>query len=247
MNIETQIFLNYFLSGEAETLLVDGIIGRKTLLSMEMAINKLKSEFKKKSLAYSDAFNFIGIRTSNKITDLYDDWFVLTFSNTLVAIPASTKAGKPAIMKYWNRWVRGIRGFGTIKENQQIDYLVVEGTNSGWASWTGGLGFLYQDRPIVVYRDPNTDNIIDTSVQVVSENDGFNVHSWKGVNAIYDIKSVLNTYSKKIDFANRVSNMSEGCQVTLANYWQYLFPILLRRARIENNQKRIIYTILSVF
>jgi len=245
MNIETQIFLNYFLSGEAETLLVDGIIGKKTLLSMEMATNKLKLEFKRKSLIYNDTFNFIGIRTSNTITDLYDDWFVLTNGNTLVAVPASTKAGKPAIMKYWNRWVRGIRGFGTIKENQQIDYLVVEGTSSGWASWTGGLGFLYQDRPIVVYRDQNTDNIIDTSVSVISKNDGFNVHSWRGVNAIYEAKSVLHTYAKKIDLANRVHNISEGCQVTLANYWQYLFPIVLRKARRKNNQRRIVYTILG--
>jgi len=31
MNIETQIFLNYFLSGKAETLLIDGIIGKKRL------------------------------------------------------------------------------------------------------------------------------------------------------------------------------------------------------------------------
>jgi len=31
MNIETQIFLNYFLSGEAESLLVDGIIGKRHL------------------------------------------------------------------------------------------------------------------------------------------------------------------------------------------------------------------------
>lgn len=245
MVVETQTFLNFYLDTELpELLLVDGIQGRNTNNAISEAILKLQDKFRKENLNWDKDFNFIGIRTSNKITNRYDDWFVIFHSNTLVAIPASTKGGTPAIMKYWNRWVKGIRGFGTIKENQQIDYLLVRGTKSGWASWTGGLGFLFQDKPIQVYRDPNTDNVIDTSVLITSQGDGFNVHSWAKVNALRPNPPILNTKARFMNLPNYVGNMSEGCQVTLANYWTWLFQVLIRNARKVGNQERIFYTLL---
>lgn len=246
MVLETQVFLNYYLSEELpDLLLVDGVQGNKTNNAIEIAINKLKNKFSKENLIWDNSFNFIGLRTSNKITDRYDDWFILYYAKTLVAFPASTKSGKPAIMKYWNRFIKGIRGFGTIKENQQIDYLLVRGTNSGWSSWTGGLGFLFQDRKIQIYRDPNTDNIIDTSVFVTSENDGFNVHSWKNVNAFPSNPPILGTRATSMNLPNAVSNISEGCQVTLENYWNRLFVILKNNSRNVKGEERITYTIID--
>lgn len=219
---ETQKFLNEFVSA---TLVVDGVHGRHTQKAVMDAIEKLKNKFEKEGFTYSRTFNFIGIRTSMTITNKFDDWFLITSKDTLIAMPASTKAGLPAIWKYANRWINGKRGFGTIEGNQQIDYAVIKPIKGNiWSLWSGGLGFLYQDKPITVWRDNNTDLAIDTDI--VSRNDinnGFNVHSWNGY----------------LGFV--VGNLSEGCQVTTSNYWNFLFKQITDNATPDN---RIIYTLL---
>lgn len=229
---ETQTFVNQFMQGhEAWTpLRVDGIQGPKTQSAIARVLTRLRIKFEREGLAWAAGFNFIGIRTNSRITNVFDDWFVLAWENTLVAIPASTKAGLPAVAKYANALIRGKRGFGTIKENQQIDYLVVEPQLNGgaWVNWAGGTGFLYQDKPIDVYRDPNRDNIIDRTVLVRGDlGGGFNVHSWAGW------------------FSAWVQNLSEGCQVCQINYWQIIFTILVRQARRVGDQKRLTYTLLQ--
>lgn len=243
MVIETQVFLNYFLEDAIDPLLTDGIQGNRTNTAIKQAITKLKSKFTKHGFEWNNSFNFIGIRTNNKITNRYDDWFVVYASGTLSAIPASTKAGSPAILKYAQRWLRGVKGFGTIVENQQIDYLVVhpELRNHWNVNWTGGLGFLFQDTTFRVYRDQNTDNIIDRDVVINSSGDGFNVHSWAGSRSAWNRAAIVNTRAKSLNMTNAVNNMSEGCQVTTADYWVWLFPQLRRNSK--NN--RIRYTLLE--
>ena len=224
---ETQRFLNWF--NKPQTLLIeDGVIGRLSNIQIGIAIEKLKNKFQKENLIWNDNFNFIGIRTDNDIDCTFEDWFIVTMSGTLIALPASTVSGTQGIFKYANLWIRGRQGVGTIVENQQIDYLLVEPrSNNQWTMWTGGLGFLFQDKPISVYRGAvkqgntwviNKNNIVHNDL-----GGGFNVHSW------------LNY------FLRQVSNLSEGCQVCQANYWNILFPILRRNA-INN---RIVYTLLQ--
>lgn len=219
---KTQKFLNYFIDAG---LKVDGIHGMRTQAAVNKAIEKLKVKFSDEGFKYDRVFNFIGVRTSMTITNKFDDWFLITSKDTLVAMPSSTKAGLPAIMKYYNKWIAGKRGFGTIVENQQIDYILVKPVRGNyWSLWSGGLGFLYQDKPIKVYRDKNLDTKIDTDI--ISRDDmgnGFNVHSWAGFHS---------------DF---VGNLSEGCQVIKVKYWSYLFNQLTTFCRPAN---RVTYTLL---
>lgn len=242
MILETQVFLNYFLEGVIEPLTVDGIAGTKTNNAIKMGIQKIKEKFSKHGFIYNSSFNFVGIRTNRRVTNVYDDWFVILYADTLVAIPASTKPGTPAILKYWNRWVKGIRGFGTIKENQQITYLLIKPGGSNFNNWSGGIGFLYQIDKFKVYRDPNTDNIIDTTFPVDSENDGFNVHSWLNSTSKFRRELIIGTKVKSLPITVPVGNMSEGCQVTLYDYWLWLYPILTKNVDTNNKIK---YTLLE--
>lgn len=219
---ETQKFLNYFIDAD---LVVDGIYGAMTAEAVKKALVKIKTKFSYEGFVYSRVFNFIGIRTSMKITNKFDDWFLITSKDTLIAMPASTKAGYPAIMKYANRWINGMRGFGTIVENQSIDYALIKPRLGNiWTMWSGGGGFLYQDKSIKVYRDNNTDLTINTDIISRKDiNNGFNVHSWK--NYAYSL----------------VNNLSEGCQVCQAKYWKFLFKQFTKYATAD---KRITYTLL---
>jgi hypothetical protein len=212
---ETQEFLNYFLS---ESLVVDGIAGNKTKSAIEEAIRRLQLMFKKRGWKWQDDFNFIGLRVDYDFDDTFEDWFVIFSSGTIVAVPASTTSGVPGIAKYVNRWINGVAGVGTICENQQIDYLLVKpvATNS-WSLWTGGLGFGYQDKPISVYRGAikNPEGwVINTKVRLDNVFGGFNNHSWAGYSFF------------------QVSNLSEGCQVTKAKYWnELIFPMICKHAK----------------
>ena len=227
MSILTQKFLNWF--NKPQTPLVeDGIIGRLSNIQIGIAIENLKSRVIQLNMKWNDGFNFIGIRTDYDFDNTFDDWFIIVLNGTLVAYPSTTVAGSPAISKYWNLWIRGRQGVGTIVENQQIDYLLVQPrSNNQWSMWTGGLGFLFQDKPISVYRGAikkngvwliNRDNIVHNDI-----GGGFNVHSWAGFNIW------------------RVENLSEGCQVCRNEHWNLIFPVLVRNS--VNN--RITYTLLQ--
>jgi hypothetical protein len=230
MSKTTQQFLNHFNS-PTPTLVEDGILGAKSKEQITVAITKLKSEFAKRMWQWND-FNFIGIRTDNDFDDTFEDWFVIVAYDTLVAVPASTVAGVTSVWKYLNLWIRGRAGVGTIMENQQIDYLLVEPRGDSWTSWTGGLGFLYQDKPINVYRGALQDGgkwYIDRTNPVMGDiGGGFNVHSWNGFNIW------------------TVNNLSEGCNVTRHEYWNIIFPLLVKNARSENGQKRITYSLIQL-
>ena len=226
MVIEKQIFLNYFLEGTIEPLSVDSVAGNKTNLASKLAIDKLKTKFNLHGMTWSSVFNFIGIRTSDIITNLFDDWFVFTIGEELYALPATTKSGIPGIMKYYNRWSKGYRGFGTIQENQQIDYLLITPKKDAWSNWTGGCGFLYQVAKFNVYRDENIDNKIDKNNVMLSEGDGFNIHTWVNYISNKNYAKLLNTKSKSMGITTPVANISEGCNCTTYDYWIWLFPIL---------------------
>ena len=227
----TQQFLNFY-NFPTVPLVEDGIMGAKSNAEVIKALNKLAIEFSKKGFIWDKQFNFIGIRTNNEFNDKFEDWFVLTVFDTLVAFPASTVAGVTSVWKYLNLWVNGRKGVGTVAENQQIDYLLVEPRGDAWTGWTGNKGFLYQDKVIKkVYRgaiqDGNKWYTDRTNFEENNVGSGFNVHTWAGF------------------WGWEVKNLSEGCAVTREEYWNIIFPILVKQARIENGQKRITYTLLQ--
>ena len=222
----TQTFLNYFL--EHQTLVIDGKIGPKSKFAIKLAIDKLKGKCSKEDLIWNKSFMFIGIRTDNDLDNTFDDWFVLIENESkLIAVPSSTVSGVSGIYKYVKIWIRGRVGVGTIKENQQIDYILIKGTHSGWASWSGGLGFLFQDKHISIYRGATIKNgkwVIDKNNLVLRDiGGGFNVHSWRGW------------------LVNYVASLSEGCQVCKANDWAIIFPIITKNAQ----RNRVTYTLLQ--
>lgn len=215
---QTQTFLNYFLDLQ---LIVDGIQGDQTNQAIRDAITKLQRKFAKEKLTWNSEFNFIGIRTSNEFTDLFTDWFVVFAYGTLIAVPASTVAGLSQAIKNATLNVEGIKGVAILAPNQQINYKLVNPAG-GWSDWSGGIGFLYQDHPVKIYRD----NIADANLDYLQPQTGYygiNVHSWQGFN--YD----------------HVDNLSQGCQVTKYCYWVPLFELLRKSA--ENN--RMVYTLLQ--
>lgn len=233
---ETQTFLNYFLNdilvndrNRNSSRGVDGIQGNKTNEAIALAVARLKVKFGKEALVWNDDFNFIGIRTDNVFDNAFRDFFVIYTSGTLIACPASTVSGTPGISKYWNRIIQGRKGVGTIAENQQINYLLVTSANRkhwNW-SWTGAGGFLFQDRPIRLYRGASNVNntwLIDkTNLVPNSTGGGFNVHSWKNW------------------MITMVNNLSEGCQVCTYVYWKVILRLLIKHSK----QDRVVYTLLQ--
>lgn len=223
---ETQKFLNWYINAG---LVEDGIIGVKSRMAIFEGIKKLKLDFALRNWVWNDEFNFIGFRTNDEFENTFEDWFVVYTADTLIALPSTTVAGVVGVWKYVNIWLRGKKGVGTIKENQQIDYLLVQpNTSNNWSMWTGGLGFLFQDKPIDVYRGAYQQNgklYIDKNNLATGDiGGGFNVHSWAGFN-------IWN-----------VNNLSEGCQTTRQQYWDILFPLLVKNSK----NSRVIYSLIQL-
>jgi len=235
MRRETQMFINAFINNSAafdrpQPLKVDGIHGPLTRAAAMWVAERLRRKVLKEELVWSETM-FIGLRTDLDLDNSFDDWFIFINTKgplTFLACPASTVSGTPGIAKYANRIIRGRSGVGTIAENQQIDYqVVVPQRGNAWSMWTGGLGFLFQDKPIRLYRGAFWQNAhwwINRSNPVEGDlGGGFNVHSWSGWGL------------------DLVQNLSEGCQVCKAVYWAELFPLLVKNAR----NGRITYTLIQ--
>jgi hypothetical protein len=222
----TQKFLNYFLG---KSLVIDGIQGQQTNSAIETAIIRLKVRFKTLGWKWNDT-NFIGIRTDLDIDNTFDDWFVLVDRNRLIAVPASTVSGFGGIWKYWNRWFYGKQGVASIAHNQQINYLLVEPTDTTFWNplWSGGLGFLYQDQPIDLYMGATLVNgvwqININNIVKGTQGSGHNVHSWLNV------------------IGQFVNNLGEGCQVTTADYWKLIVFPFLKSIAVK---KRVIYSLMK--
>jgi len=221
MTKQLQTFLNYFLETNLE---VDGIQGEKTNLAIRDAITKLQRKFAKEKLIWNSDFNFIGIRTDHDFDNTFDDWFVVFAYGTLLAVPASTAAGLSEAIKNATLNVEGITGVAILAPNQQIDYLLVQPNDTTFwnPQWTGGIGFLYQDKEVRIYRDNDGDSQQDY-LQPQTGYFGINVHSWINFNG------------------EQVGNLSQGCQVTQYWFWVPLFDLIKRFA----HNKRIIYTLLQ--
>ena len=229
----TQRFLNYFVG---KSLVVDGIQGIQTNLAIQSAIQRLKLKFRALNWEWKDA-NFIAIRTDLDIDNTFDDWFVLVDRNRLIAVPASTVSGFGGIWKYWNRWFYGKQGVASIAHNQQINYLLVENTDKSliakfgqwWVNWSGMKLFLYQDQPIDLYMGAVFTNgiwQIDINNLVKgTEGSGHNVHSWQNV------------------IGQLVNSLSEGCQVTTADYWEFIVMPFLKAIAVN---KRVIYSLIKM-
>lgn len=204
MNKETQQFLNYYTSAN---LLVDGIIGTKSITSMKKAIKKLKDTFQEKNYNWNDELNLIAIRTNDTFTDNTTDWFLVVKSTGLIAVPCSTKAGK-----YWvNNPVSygGITGTAVLLEGQYKDaYQFI--TSRNWNTLWLKTPYFQQVLPVTIYRDGNKDNKIDRKITQKGLF-GINIHT-AGWNTV-------------------VWNWSAGCIVIPRTYWLHLLPNFIANQR----------------
>lgn len=177
------------------SLTVDGIIGNKSIVEINLLLVRLKNKFAKEGWKWNHQ-NMISIRTSNKFTNIFADWCIITKGESLIAFPISTVAG----------W-----GYARNKDYGKKVAVLREGNYpslwiEGKTSWTGKK-YLQQISNCTVYRDGNLDEIIDKNITEVG-NFGINFHSWKGF------------------LSNYVGRLSAGCQVVRADVldliWEHI-------------------------
>lgn len=193
---ETQQFLNYYNNSN---LVLDGIIGTRSIAESKKAINKLKETFKEKSYTWTN-INLIAIRTDDVFTNSTTDWFLIVKETGLIAVPCTTKAG--------NYWIYnpittgGITGTANLVENQYKDtYQFI--TSSNWRSLWLQTPYFQQIKPVTVYRDNTRDSKLDR-IQEHTGLFGINIHTggWNNI----------------------VDKWSAGCIVIPRKYWLSLLP-----------------------
>jgi hypothetical protein len=219
ITLSTQQFLNEFTKS---SLTVDGVVGAYTTQAMVNFRQRVKNTFTKLGYSLSNV-NLVAIRTSNAYTDRFTDWLVLVTDTYVYAMPASTKPGVASVYKNINLWVNGKNGVAVLKPGQYVDAYTLQ------TAWWSGLPFLYQiTGEVTIYRDNNTDGVIDTAVEQTGYF-GINIHSWS-------------TYLG--DFVSEVvGNLSEGCVVTKGIYMRQLVKLLETNA--DAYKRRYTLTLLT--
>lgn len=196
-----QEFLNFALKNKIEPLTTDGISGHKTQAAINIFIDSLKSTYDRLGYKWSTDYNLVGYRTDNTYTDAFSDYLILQTKGTIMVWNFSTKPGRSSVMKNIALWVQGRNGVAVLKEGQYLKMWTIQ---SGW--WSG-RPFLFQTGTCDIYRDPNTDGLINREV-IQSGLFGINGHTWIGFSA------------------NFVGNLSEGCQVAKEVDWLNFLGIL---------------------
>ncbi|MDR3046596.1 MAG: hypothetical protein LBU51_03155 [Bacteroidales bacterium] len=142
--------------------------------------NKIKA---KGYQCFDDKINIIGVRSSHTFTNLFDDYIYVSYKDVFRTYPCTTDPGS-----YYMQMPKdgNAKGVAVLKPNQYID------------TWQFGLHkgqykALVQAKPVTVYRDANTNNIIDYTKEDTGLF-GINIHK-------------AGNNSAKID------NWSAGCQV----------------------------------
>lgn len=193
---ETQQFLNYYNNAN---LVIDGIIGTKSIAEMKKAISTLKGIYKEKTYTWTN-MNLLAIRTNSVFNNVTSDWFLIVKDSGLIAVPCSTKAG--------NFWVYnpittgGITGTATLKEGQYKDtYQFISSSN--WRNLWLQTPYFHQIKPVTVYRDNTRDNKVD-KIQEHTGLFGINIHT--------------------AGWNNLVNRWSAGCIVIPRQYWLSLLP-----------------------
>ncbi len=204
---ETQACLNVVFG---ERLVVDGIVGEKTLSAKRRAIDKLLSLCIKKGWDRTEFINgVIAVRVDDNYTNTFSDYLIYLKPDLtdMYAIPASTKPGTVAVWKKGLEWIMGKQGVAVLKEGQ------IKKMWSKQGAWWSGLDFYWQRKEVDVeiYRDNIVDNKIDRH-QIHKGQFGINGHSWKGW------LSAIVSYWK--DAIRKIGvSLSEGCIVAQASYW----------------------------
>ena len=163
--------------------------------------------------------NLVGIRSESIEANKFDDWVTVFYIFkgiwNFFAFPATTDPGT-----FYRKNPINVNGTAVLKPGQYRRVYKV-GLHKGYKA-------LQQKGPLVVYRDANRDNILDTT----------GVPEEKGLFAINIHRSNANLPSTK------VSKWSAGCQV-LQDPDQFLFMLKLCDRAKEKFGNSFTYTLLE--
>lgn len=169
---------------------------------------------------FTDKPMIIGIRTTNDIPNVFNDYIILCIENKDKFFKGWMATTEPGT--YWLQNPMNIKGTGVLVPNQYFDC---------WGLGQHGSGLnkheaLIQIRPITLYRDNNKDNKINIDPKNIQTGlFGINIHSTGKSNWI----------------ASKIDKWSAGCQV-FANYDAFKEFIKILKA---TNQKSYTYTLLE--
>ncbi len=194
----TQQFLNEdLLHFGNKPLVVDGIIGKKSIAVIEAYTEHIYQIQKTIPNSRWDAINIIGFRKGNQFTDKFSDYLLYVGNNNFCAIPASTKAGRYYVHNPIT--YGGVTGTAVVKEGYYKDVWVFKSA-ADWKSLWLGMPYMQQIGYFDIYRDRNKNDLFDDTAIIQHANDtGINMHHAGIENIIY--------------------NWSAGCQIAPKDYY----------------------------
>jgi hypothetical protein len=151
--------LQEILNANGAKLVVDGIVGQRTLTALHQYV-KANIE-KRKWLMPKDGL--VWIRTDKNLTNTFDD-FVAVYKSGLpvMALPCSTTAGDYYVFNPLT--VGGITGTAIACEQQIIGaHQFVTAAN--WKFLWLNAPYFMQVLPITIYRDGNKNRLIDSHIK----------------------------------------------------------------------------------
>jgi hypothetical protein len=163
--------------------------------------------------------NIVGLRTSDTRSNLFNDWIMVFYRTyagtyTFMQIPCTTDPGL-----FYRNNPENINGTAILKPGQYRGAYKL-GKHKGYDA-------LQQKNPMVVYRDNDHDNFLDTNRPVQRGVFGINIHR-----ANPDRTSVL------------VDKWSAGCQV-IADPTSYTWLIDICKKAVKTQGNSFTYTLLT--
>jgi hypothetical protein len=192
--------LQIALNNRGESLLVDGVIGAKTLTALKrvLSIELLKRNW------VTPSTGLVFLRLDQTLTDTFDD-VALRFNKGCIdrVVPCSTTAGDKYIFDPIT--FQGITGTAIACEQQILNSHRFTTAKEFKRLWTNAPYF-QQQKPITIYRDPTKDRVINREIMMRGMY-GINFHrGWRG---------------------DRNWNVSAGCMVIPDIHWYNMIEIFV--------------------
>jgi len=190
--------LQNLLNDKGHNLVVDGVVGPKTIAALDDYITK---EINKRNWIKPQK-GIVFIRLDQKLTNTFDDVCVRYNGGKIDYVaPCSTTPGNFYIYNPITNG--GITGSAVAKEQQVLgSHRFV--TSANWKSLWLGAPFFRQVKPIVVYRDGTKDTKLDKDK---TQTGLFGIHFHRG------------------GLGSLVDRWSAGCQVVPDKHWFKMIDI----------------------
>lgn len=198
--------LQEILNANGAKLVVDGIVGQRTLTALHQYV---KSNLEKRKWVMPKD-GLVWIRTDKNLTNTFDD-FVAVYKSGLpvMALPCSTTAGDYSIFNPLT--VGGITGTAVAMEQQIIGaHQFVTAAN--WKFLWLNAPYFMQVLPITIYRDGNKNRLIDSHIKQFGL---FGINFHRG------------------GVAATINGWSAGCHIVQDNMWFEVCKLFANGQRID--------------